>query len=288
MKGILAVNEFVRSEKFAGLFGMLTDAAKRCGVELTKKTGAQIWADMGRTSYKRPDVDFCLFWDKDVRLAEALEISGLRVFNSSRAIADCDDKSLTYLKLQAAGIRQPESFISPKKFHADGLLSEEFLDAAAESLGYPLVFKECFGSFGAEVSLVKDREALIKKAIETGDRPYMLQRYIAESEGCDVRIQIVGGRVVTSMKRLNDNDFRANITNGGRMEKFEPDDEMKALAINAAEVLKLDFAGVDVLFGNDGPYICEVNSNAHFKNLYDCTGVNTADHILQHIKDSLG
>jgi glutathione synthase/RimK-type ligase-like ATP-grasp enzyme len=72
------------------------------------------------------------------------------------------------------------------------------------------------------------------------------------------------------------------------MEKFEPDDEMKALAIRAAEVLKLDFAGVDVLFGNDGPYICEVNSNAHFKNLYDCTGVNTADHILQHIKDSLG
>ena len=84
---------------------------------------------------------------------------------------------------------------------------------------------------------------------------------------------------------MNDKDFRANITNGGKMKKYEPTPEQKQMAIDVCRELNLDFAGVDILFGKDNePVLCEVNSNAHFKNIYDCTGVNVAEHIMKYIK----
>ena len=89
------------------------------------------------------------------------------------------------------------------------------------------------------------------------------------------------------MYRYNDNDFRANITNGGSMKPFAPTPEMADMAVSACKALDLDFAGVDILFGEDDtPILCEVNSNAHFKNLYDCTGINTADAIMRHIMNT--
>ena len=72
------------------------------------------------------------------------------------------------------------------------------------------------------------------------------------------------------------------------MAPYTPTESERALAVRAAETLGLDFAGVDVLFGKDGPLICEVNSNAHFKTTLDCTGVNMADAIMRDIKRKLG
>ncbi|MFW5676022.1 MAG: ATP-grasp domain-containing protein, partial [Acetivibrio ethanolgignens] len=68
------------------------------------------------------------------------------------------------------------------------------------------------------------------------------------------------------------------------MKAYEPTEEEKRLAVRACQALGLDFAGVDILFGEAGPVVCEVNSNAHFKNIYDCTGVNVAEHILGSLK----
>lgn len=68
------------------------------------------------------------------------------------------------------------------------------------------------------------------------------------------------------------------------MHGYQPDKEAVELAVKACRAVKCDFAGVDLLFGREGYLVCEVNSNAHFKNLLDCTGVNTAWYILQYIK----
>ena len=290
MKGWLVVNEFVKSDKFRELFEMLGAAAEKECIELEGISNADVWNKLALNGYdlKKTDrPDFVLFWDKDIKLAYELEREGLRLFNRAQAIADCDDKSLTYLKLKSSGIKQPHTFISPKKFHADGLLPEGLIKSAGDRLGFPLVLKECLGSFGAQVYLVDTPEALEKKIIETGERPYILQEYIAASKGRDTRLQVVGNEVVAAMKRYNENDFRANITNGGSMEAFEPSVEMKEMALEACHVLQLDYAGVDILFGADGPVLCEVNSNAHFKNLYDCTGINAAEYIIRHIKSSI-
>ena len=115
------------------------------------------------------------------------------------------------------------------------------------------------------------------------EHPFIMQEYIAVSGGRDVRINVVGGRVVASMYRYNDNDFRSNITNGGSMKKYDADPAQAEIAVKACEAIGLDFAGVDVLFGEDGPIICEVNSNPHFKTTLECTGINMAEHIMAHI-----
>ena len=92
---------------------------------------------------------------------------------------------------------------------------------------------------------------------------------------------------MASMLRYNDNDFRANITNGGSMEKYNPTKEEVKMAIDTCKALNLDFGGVDILFGENGPILCEVNSNAHFKNIYDCTGENVADYIIEYINEAM-
>jgi ribosomal protein S6--L-glutamate ligase/gamma-F420-2:alpha-L-glutamate ligase len=98
---------------------------------------------------------------------------------------------------------------------------------------------------------------------------------------------VVGGRVVSAMERYNDNDFRSNITNGGSMRKIEIGEDIKTAAIKACEAIGLDFAGVDILFGNDGPIVCEVNSNPHFKSSLECTGVDMSEEILDYIVEKL-
>ena len=287
MRAALVTNEFVKSEKFEELFAMLNEAALKEGVELVRSSNAECFEKLGLSDYEEHslgDYDFILFWDKDVRLAGELERIGYRVFNSAEAIAACDDKSITYMRLKKAGVRQPLSFISPKKFHSDGLLPEAFLRSAGRKLSYPLVFKEVFGSFGDRVYLINDEEELFERARITGERAYMLQEFIESSKGRDIRLQVAGDKVCAAMLRYNDGDFRANITNGGSMKPYTPSEDEVKMALEACRALNLSFAGVDILFGEDGPFLCEVNSNAHFKNLYDCTGINAAEHIIAHLR----
>ena len=130
--------------------------------------------------------------------------------------------------------------------------------------------------------------ALAQKVQELAGAPLLFQELISESYGHDTRINVVGGRVVASMlRRSTDGDFRSNLTRGGAMENYTPTPEEAAQAIRAAELLGLEFAGVDVLFGKNGPILCEVNSNAHFKTTLQCTGVNMAVEIMRHIAGKL-
>ncbi len=85
------------------------------------------------------------------------------------------------------------------------------------------------------------------------------------------------------LRQSTDGDFRSNLTLGGSMAPYSPTRAESELAIRATQLLGLDFAGVDVLFGKDGPLLCEVNSNAHFKTTLQCTGFNMATEIMRHI-----
>src|SRR5699024_7806278 len=111
---------------------------------------------------------------------------------------------------------------------------------------------------------------------------------ITRSYGKDIRLHVVGERVVASMLRLAQNDFRANVSAGGLMEPYEPNEEEYAIAVAATKAVKADFAGVDLLFRPDHtPIICEVNSNAHIRNMYESTHINVADFIIDYIIKTL-
>ena len=288
MKGWFVVNEFLQGDGFREHNELFLAAAKKLGIDLELKTNAEVWTELASCSYCLKNEtalpSFVLFWDKDICLAHELTRQGLRLYNPAQAIEDCDDKALTYLKLSHAGIRQPATLISPKKFYSDGLLHRGFFEKAIETTGFPCIVKECAGSFGQQVYLVEDRSALKRLLKELGDHPYLIQRFIASSRGRDLRIMVVGNRVVAAMERFNPTDFRSNIANGGNARMVTIDAEYEKMALSACRALKLDFAGVDLLYGENGePFLCEVNSNAHFKMLYACTGVNVAEEIMMYI-----
>jgi RimK family alpha-L-glutamate ligase len=289
MTGWLIVNEFLHSNKFNEIHNWLLEAAGKQGIALQLKTNAEVLVDLGKSDKQQQEVDFILFWDKDVRLAYYLEQLGYPVFNSSKAIGICDDKSMTHLTLMNAGISMPRTIVAPMTYSNIGYTNYSFLDVVAARLGFPMVIKECFGSFGQQVYLIHSMEELKDKLVEIGSKPILFQEFIHSSFGRDIRLQVVGSKVIASMYRYSDQgDFRANITIGGRMKEFTPTDKQCELAIRCSLAIGLDFAGVDLLFGADEePIVCEVNSNAHFKNIYNCTGVNAADAIITHIKNRI-
>ncbi len=287
-RGLLVVNAFLRTSKFDELYTFLAEAAAEEGLALDVMTNAELCCGL-EDDFDPARYAFVVFWDKDVLLARRLEMLGMRLFNNARSIALCDDKSLTWLALKDQNIPMPRTVPAPMTFPAIGYPSLDFAAKIGDTLGYPVVVKECCGSFGQQVYLCQNRQQLLEKVQQLAGVPLLFQQAILESMGRDVRINVVGGQVVASILRSSTaGDFRSNLTLGGAMEPYTPTDAEAVLAIRATELLGLDFAGVDILFGKDGPILCEVNSNAHFKTTLACTGVNMARHIMRHIKEQIG
>ena len=136
---------------------------------------------------------------------------------------------------------------------------------------------------GVEGLRILNREEVLAVMKQSDSVEFLFQEMIENSTGRDVRLQVVGDEVVASMYRYSENDFRANITAGGKMKDYTPSKEECELAVKASHAVGTSFAGVDLLFGKDGPIVCEVNSNAHFKNIQTCTGVAVADKIVEWI-----
>lgn len=283
MNGWLVVNGFLRNQKFSELTQRFLDAATKAGIQLHVYTNTELLADTKGHLEGKPD--FVLFWDKDIVLGNYLETQGIPLYNPIEAIRICDDKRLTHMALMQQEIPAPRTLMAPMTYANIGFTEVPFLAHVEQELSYPMVVKEAFGSFGEQVYLVHNREELIHRMQSTGTTELLFQEYIKTSCGRDVRLQVVGDHVVAAMYRYSDTDFRANVTAGGKMKSYTPSEEECALAIRATRAAGASFAGVDLLFGPEGPLVCEVNSNAHFKNIQTCTGVPVAEEIIHYIRE---
>ena len=301
MNGWLIVNGFLQSPKFDDLYGLLADAFRAQGASLTVIPNPAFVRPIGDTLTPlkplRPltplepftpltplKPDFVLFWDKDVVLAQRLEMAGLPVFNSAAAIATCDDKIKTALALARQGVAMPRTIFAPKTFECVGYASLDFLHTAADTLGWPLVIKEACGSFGQQVYLAQTRAEAEDIVRRIGHKDFLMQEFVASSRGTDLRVNVVGGEVVAAMRRFSATDFRSNVTLGGGMERATPTPAQCEIAVAACRAVGADFAGVDILYGpKEAPLVCEVNSNPHFRSTLDCTGVNLADILAAHV-----
>lgn len=284
MRGWLVVNGFLDTEKYRELYSLLETAAKKRNIRLEIKRNDALLQDVA-SDKTTPDLpDFALFWDKDICLAKRLELLGVRLFNSAKAVEICDNKILTAIALHAAGVPTPKTVPAPKTFEGVGYKNLAFLENGAKRLGYPMVIKEAYGSFGAQVYLAKNQDEAIAIVKKIGHKEFLMQEFIATSRGKDIRVNVVGDRVVSAMLRVNEQDFRSNVTGGGKPQKTEITAAQAQVAIEACKAIGLDFAGVDILFGEKGmPLVCEVNSNPHFKSTLDCTGKDLSEEILDEI-----
>jgi ribosomal protein S6--L-glutamate ligase len=164
-------------------------------------------------------------------------------------------------------------------------------EAALEMLGgAPVIIKLPRGTQGVGVMLCKsmnDVHAQVETFWKQG-QDFMVQEFIKESSGMDIRAMVVGNTVVASMRRVNKSgDFRSNTHQGGEVFPHTLTQAEKDMAIKAAHCLELNVAGVDMLMSKDGLKIVEVNSTPGFQGLELATGINVAEHIMKYAK-SLG
>ncbi|MCR5301416.1 MAG: RimK family alpha-L-glutamate ligase [Lachnospiraceae bacterium] len=294
MRGLLVVNAFLNTKQTEDTYDLLLAGAKRAGIQMELVTNAQFFTDAG-DGHVESDIpgfyemayDFILFWNKDVFLGRALERMGYRLYNSADAIEACDNKAVTFERLEGV-CRTPRTIKVPMTFNNVGYDDLSFEEYLGNRLGYPYVIKECLGSYGGQVYLANDSESARRILKDIEGRDCLAQEFISSSSGRDIRAYVVGRRVVAAMERVNDNDFRSNIANGGRAVAHRVTKEQEEMAVLATEKLGLDFAGVDLLIGEGGePILCEVNSNAQFRGLLNATGIDITDELFAYISSGL-
>ncbi len=224
---------------------------------------------------------FALFMDKDIYAAKRLENRGIKVFNTSECIRICDDKALTYLQLEKFKIPFPDTIFAPKIYR--GSISDEFCRNAAKILKYPLIMKECFGSFGQQVYLAENEQRMLEIKEKIGAAPFVFQKFIETSIGEDIRVIVSRNEVVGAVRRFNENDFRSNVENGGKTAEYSISPEQARLAVEAATSVGAAFAGVDLIKGDNGFLVCEVNSNFHFYGAQKFIKTNISDKIVNDL-----
>ena len=310
-QGWLIVNEYLDTEKFLEIRKLFLSGAEKKNVKLTVYTNADFAVDLSGAvvksrAFDEGEPEFIIFYDKDITLAAALEKMGYRLYNSADAIDVCDSKVKTATRISEynlncrddeAKILMPKTYKVPFTYENIGIkdsYSFDFLEYVEKDLceagegalsdAYPMVIKESNSSFGMGVHLAGSREEAVKLICEYGNKECIIQEYLSYSSGRDYRLQMVSDKCVCAMMRSNENDFRANITNGGKMSEYKPTDEDLSLARNVMKCLKLDFAGIDIMHDKSGRVVfLEANSNAHFKNIYDLTGINAAEKMIEYI-----
>lgn len=290
-KGWLVYNDSLVSKKYKDVYELYIEAANQLNVELimisNKQVYIEIMNDQIAISCMDNKPDFVLFLDKDIALAKQLELFNYRVFNSSKVIELCDNKASTLLELSKHQIKIPKTIVAPLSFNDN--INEEFNNQVINKLGFPMVIKESFGSFGMQVYLVNNKEEFLSIQKKINHLPHIYQEFIQSSYGKDVRIYVSFGKVVLSILRTHESDFRANVSMGGTMEVYEPIEAFKQMAIEVTKALNADFTGVDILFGDhDEPILCEVNSNSHIKNAFDVSGINVARSIVEGVLNEIG
>ena len=199
---------------------------------------------------------------------------------NSAAIEASKDKLYANQILAQAGLPIPKTLLTRFPCKAD---------LVEKVVGFPCVMKVITGSHGAGVYLChtpKEFEDLSELISSLDSKTSMIiQEYISHSEGRDLRVIVIGGRVVGAMQRTaTDGSFKANISRGGEGAPYDVDDEMEMLAIQVAKVLDLDIAGVDLLFHPDWYKICEANSSPGFKGFEKALDINIPEKVFSYAK----
>jgi len=286
MKAWFVSNAFLCADSFREIEQSFLVAADKLGIELTLKTNAEVLckisAESGLAEDEKPD--FVLFWDKDVRLASYLERQGIRVYNSARAIEFCDDKSLMYTCLSENNVSIPKTILAPMTYAGCGYGDFTWLTPVIDELGFPLVLKECFGSWGEQVHLIEDEHTLRDRLSEVSSRPVLFQEFVEESFGRDIRVYVIGQKCEVALLRTSPPDtFLSNRVVGSQAQLYTISEEEEATALRSISALGLDFGSVDLFCGDKhNPLVCEVNSNIQFSALEQLeNSKNFAKQILQ-------
>lgn len=207
------------------------------------------------------------------------EMQNIYTTTSSIAIVRSRDKLRAYQLLAKAGVGVPKTVFAHETANFD-----EVIELAG---GAPVIIKVARGTHGNGVVLAETRKAAkaVMQAFYVEGVSFVVQEYVEESAGNDIRALVVGGRVVASIKRQSlDDDFRSNTHQGGVGKVIKLTDEEEKTAVKAAKAMGLPICGVDMMRSNRGPLVLEVNSSASLKTPELVAHRNAAEKIIEYIE----
>jgi ribosomal protein S6--L-glutamate ligase len=215
-------------------------------------------------------------------IVRQFEQMGVFTLNSSHAIAVSRDKlrSLQILSRHSIGIPQ-SAFVRDKK---------DVLPAIAKVGGTPVIIKLLEGTQGIGVILADsiDVASAIIETLQSTKQNVLIQKFVAESKGRDIRAFVVGDRVVAAMRRrAQGQEFRSNVHRGGQTESLQLDEAYEHTAVRAAQIMGLRVAGVDMLEAEDGPKVMEINSSPGLEGIEGISGVDVAGAIIELMEEEV-
>lgn len=210
-----------------------------------------------------------------VRQFEAMNIFSIV---ASESIVQSRNKWISFQILASANIPMPKTFLG-SAFNA-----EETLKRFGNN---PVIIKVLEGTHGAGVILAETYQSALStiETLSASEVRFVIQEYIAESKGADIRAIVVDGTVVASMKRKSkQGDFRSNLHRGGSSEIIQLTSEETKIALKTAKMLKMGVCGIDILQSKQGPMVLEVNSTPGLEGIETTTGVDISKHIIRYIE----
>jgi len=219
------------------------------------------------------------FTEHGLAIVNQFEKTGSYTIASSQGILRSRNKLFTMQHMVKNNIPIPKTL-----YTKDTLLLKEQLDLLD---GEQCIIKFLEGTHGLGVMLAESKKSAISiiETMHSLNTPILIQEFIKESNGEDIRAYVVGDKVVASMKRSsNGKDFRSNVHRGGSTLAIEMTSEEKDIAVRTAQCLGLDVAGIDLIRSKNGPLVIEANSTAGLEGIEKATKVNVAREIIKLIE----
>ncbi len=212
-------------------------------------------------------------------IVRQFEVMGIKCLNGSQEITKSRDKLHTLQILSQHNIGAPVTSFANSSYDTKDLIKLVG--------GTPLVVKLLEGTKGVGVVLAETNKAAesVINAFRSLKADVLVQHYVKESKGCDLRCFVIGNEVVASMERIaQEGEFRANIHLGATARAVEITDEERNLAIKAAQIIGLEVAGVDMVRSNSGPKLLEINSSPGLEGIEKATGIDIAGKMIEHLE----
>ncbi len=212
-------------------------------------------------------------------IIKQFQLTGFYVLNGYIGVFRAKNKIRTLQMLDHFKIPVPKTVV---------VEDPTMLEEAAKEFKFPVIVKSIYGTHGRGVFLAESERSLkpIVEYLTVKEKgPVSVQEYIKEAKGKDLRVFVLGRKVVATMERVaKQGEFRANFHKGGTVGVADLSPEEKKIALRATDVLQLDIAGVDILRTKTGPKIIEVNSNPGLEGISRASGVNVAEKIVNFVE----
>ena len=215
-------------------------------------------------------------------LTRQFESMGVFSLNTASAISRSRDKLESLQIMQKNGLAIPRSAFASSTIH-----NQQLIDTVD---GAPLIIKLISGTQGQGVILTDSRRSTesIIEAFQTSKTPVLIQKFIRESNGRDIRVFVIDGNVIAAMERIAaEGEFRANVHKGASVRRVVLTEQERLLSIQAAKSFGLHVAGVDIIHSNDGPMVLEVNSSPGLRGIEETTDKDIAKAMIKAIEKRL-